>query len=311
MDNWEKSFIKAHTDTLATLPVIYGDDYEQPPSNLPRRVPTLPIDLAPPPPPKSLKDSSSASVTLKFKSLKPAATFTLAVSPTDTILAIKHLLAAKPGAPAPEGQRLLHKGKALADSKLLKEYPIADGDTVNLMIKPGFEPPVSSSTPSTVPSPRIVTAPSVVAPNPSALAAPASSTTLANLTASPSNLSRSRSHSRTGSANIPDLVLSPIPSPSASTPGTANKDPLPSIPLNLDTADAHPPSLTSVTAYHASISTPAFWARLYAFLKKEFSSPEDAAIAFEDFLRATKGQLSPGEIAKIRDEVGVFGMSGT
>ncbi|KZS87262.1 ubiquitin-domain-containing protein [Sistotremastrum niveocremeum HHB9708] len=279
MDNWEKSFIKAHTDTLATLPVIYGDDYEQPPSNLPRRVPTLPIDLAPPPPPKSLKDSSSASVTLKFKSLKPAATFTLAVSPTDTILAIKHLLAAKPGAPAPEGQRLLHKGKALADSKLLKEYPIADGDTVNLMIKPGFEPPVS--------------------------------TTLANLTASPSNLSRSRSHSRTGSANIPDLVLSPIPSPSASTPGTANKDPLPSIPLNLDTADAHPPSLTSVTAYHASISTPAFWARLYAFLKKEFSSPEDAATAFEDFLRATKGQLSPGEIAKIRDEVGVFGMSGT
>ena len=31
------------------------------------------------------------------------------------------------------------KGKALADSKLLKEYSVKDGDTVNLMVKAGVE----------------------------------------------------------------------------------------------------------------------------------------------------------------------------
>lgn len=43
----------------------------------------------------------------------------------------------------------------------------------------------------------------------------------------------------------------------------------------------------------------------------EFSNEEDALIAFEDFLRASKGGMTASEIAKIRDHVGVVGMAGT
>lgn len=45
--------------------------------------------------------------------------------------------------------------------------------------------------------------------------------------------------------------------------------------------------------------------------RTEFPSQEDALIAFEDFLRASKGTLTASEIAKIRDQVGVVGMAGT
>lgn len=46
-------------------------------------------------------------------------------------------------------------------------------------------------------------------------------------------------------------------------------------------------------------------------LSAEFSNKTDAAMAWEDFFRASKGGLSPSEIAKIRDSVGVVGMAGT
>ena len=47
------------------------------------------------------------------------------------------------------------------------------------------------------------------------------------------------------------------------------------------------------------------------FTRLEFVTPADACLAFEDFLCATKGSLTPSEIAKIRDQVGVVGMAGT
>lgn len=45
--------------------------------------------------------------------------------------------------------------------------------------------------------------------------------------------------------------------------------------------------------------------------RAEFTTENDALLAFEDFLRASKGTLSASEIAKIRDHVGVVGMAGT
>ena len=75
-----------------------------------------------------------------FKSLKPHAIFAISVRLTDTISAIKTQLSAEPSAPPADAQRLLFKGKALADGKLLKEYNnIKDGDTINLMVKPGYD----------------------------------------------------------------------------------------------------------------------------------------------------------------------------
>lgn len=45
--------------------------------------------------------------------------------------------------------------------------------------------------------------------------------------------------------------------------------------------------------------------------RAEFPNEGDALIAFEDFLRASKGGMTANEIAKIRDHVGVVGMAGT
>lgn len=44
---------------------------------------------------------------------------------------------------------------------------------------------------------------------------------------------------------------------------------------------------------------------------EEFATRSDASTAFEEFLNASKGQLTASEIAKIRDRVGVVGMAGT
>ena len=45
--------------------------------------------------------------------------------------------------------------------------------------------------------------------------------------------------------------------------------------------------------------------------RTEFTSDADAVLAFEDYLRASKGVLSASEVARIRDRVGVVGMAGT
>lgn len=43
----------------------------------------------------------------------------------------------------------------------------------------------------------------------------------------------------------------------------------------------------------------------------EFEVREDADQAFETFLVGSKGYLTPSEIARIRDTVGIMGMGGT
>ncbi len=49
----------------------------------------------------------------------------------------------------------------------------------------------------------------------------------------------------------------------------------------------------------------------YFIFRSEFINDSDAARAFEDYLRASKGSLTPNEIAKIRDHTGIVGMAGT
>lgn len=66
----------------------------------------------------------------------------------------------------PEFQRLLLKGKALTDSKLLKEYGLEDGAVVHLMLKAGWDaspslksnvPPAETETSSQVPTLTLTT----------------------------------------------------------------------------------------------------------------------------------------------------------
>lgn len=52
-------------------------------------------------------------------------------------------------------------------------------------------------------------------------------------------------------------------------------------------------------------------ADVFVIFRSEFINDSDAIRAFEDYLRASKGSLTPNEIAKIRDHTGVVGMAGT
>ncbi|KAJ8516755.1 hypothetical protein ONZ45_g5971 [Pleurotus djamor] len=276
----EIAFAKTFLNTLSTQPVTYADDYQQPPENSLKKVPILPIDLPPPPerPDEDVVMASQDGISITIKSLKPPASFSLTVDPTDTISDIKSKLAAQPTAPPPDVQRLLLKGKALVDTKLLKDYNIADGATVTLMFKPGYE------WDPTKPSPQ----PSPPSPTPS----------ITLVDAAKAHPAGGRKHQR-----IPSVVLSP--SPGSSSP--VFDKPI-DITLSLDA----PPSLSpDISSYHTTVSKPEFWGRLRNFLRNEFAAESDALQAWEDFLVATKGTLTASEIAKIRDEVGVIGMAGT
>ena len=189
------------------------------------------------------------TITLSFKVSKPPRTYSLPLSLADAISTIKLQLATQPGAPPADAQRLLLKGKALADGKLLKEYNVKDGDVINLMLRPGFEWDWSEKAklPESA-SDKDGSAPMEVDSNKSTL----------NTITQPSARS---SHTR-----IPSVVLCPSPSttpqpllePQATTP----------IPLTLDTTLIPSPSeQMDKDAYQQRIESPEFWDRLYAFLK--------------------------------------------
>ncbi|KAF8069126.1 hypothetical protein FPV67DRAFT_1414365 [Lyophyllum atratum] len=285
-DQAELAFAKTFLNTISSQPVTYSNDSQQPLQNSLKKIPVLPIPVPAPPTRAATasSSSSSASVSVTFKSLKPPASFTISVQPTDSIAAVKTQLAAQPSAPPADAQRLLLKGKALADAKLLKEYNVKDGDTINLVLKPGSDwDPTKPTIPTVTASPS---------PDPMA-----SSHSLSIASPAPSG-------SRRGHQRIPSVVLSP--SPSSETPGAVEKDIL----LTLDSAPG-PVQTEPLSTYGATVAQPEFWKRLYAFLKSEFTTESDALTAFEDFFRASKGSLTVNQIAKIRDQVGIVGMAGT
>jgi len=301
-ENAEKAFARTFLNTLSTQPITYSDDYQQPPEQSLRRVPVLPVAVPPPPEREPQPQSfgpSSASISLVFKSLKPPATFTIVVRHTDTISGIKAQLASEPSAPPADAQRLLFKGKALADGKLLKDYNnIKDGDTVNLLVKPGYD---WNTTTSPLAPPASTSPMPVASPEPLPIS---NSNPFGSGTLDPEARLKQggRRHQR-----IPSVVLSP--SPSLESSGVAEKD----IMLTLDAGALPSPILHSdnMSTFHHTVAQPEFWARLHTFLKNEFQTATDVHSAFEDFLCAMKGSLTASEIAKIRDQVGVIGMSGT
>jgi len=282
-DQNELAFVRNFVKTIAGQPVSFNDDYQAPPTLGLKRVPVLSIPVPPLPERKPESSAAPATINITFKSLKPPCAFTLAIQSTDTISDIKSQLASQPRAPPADAQRLLLKGKALVDAKLLKEYDVKEGDNINLMVKPGFD----------------------WDPNKSKALFPTSGQE--DMTDSTAKLTASHRHSR-----APSIVLSPSPSVVTSRePAEGNKPQ--DITLTLDTSTIPTASLSPVTrsSYQSTISEPAFWSRLLSFLQSEFPVEGDAFIAFEDFLRASKGGMTASEIAKIRDHVGVVGMAGT
>jgi len=229
--------------------------------------------------------SAPATLQITFKSLKPPFSVTIPVSPADSISSIKTQIAAQPRAPPADAQRLLLKGKALADAKLLKEYNVQDGDAINLMVKPGVEwDPTKSQEPP-----------------PSLLLSGAPIPETASL--SPTPPEKRRGHGR-----IPSVVLSPTPTSPLVKPQDIQLVDADGFTLSAD-MPAEPSSPQS--SYRVTVSQPEYWEKLLSFLRSEFPNRGDASIAFEDYLASSKGHLTANEIAKIRDFVGVIGMSGT
>ncbi|KAF9509734.1 hypothetical protein BS47DRAFT_1373442 [Hydnum rufescens UP504] len=296
MADEEISAVKAHVEVLSRIPVTFPDEYTSDPQDWPRKFTPFPIELPPPPIPQSSASPGAQveSITLTIKSTKPALSFNLHVQLTDTIASIKEKLGSQyPRAPPPEVQRLLIKGKVLADNKLLKEYDgIADGAVLNLMVKPGV---------AWTGEERIIS--SVGAANPAV-----TEERRRKLDQPPHK--HSRIPSEGGAADqysVPSLVLV---TPSSPTAGLRRP-----VPLTLDTsAPSRPPSPLSATdtgTYSEKISSIGFWINLREFLCHEFMTEQDADAAFESFLIASKGSLSAGDIALIRDTVGLTGMAGT
>ncbi|PPQ84122.1 hypothetical protein CVT25_003335 [Psilocybe cyanescens] len=309
----EKAFARTFLNTLATQPVAYSDDYQQPPQQSLKRVPVLPIPVPPPPARKPRVESSassSASISLTFKSLKPPFAVSFPVHPTDTIASIKLLLAAQPSAPPADAQRLLLKGKALADNKLLREYTIKDGDTVNLVCKPGvnWDPsaPPAKGTESATRKEKVAT----MADNTSTPNKPFSFGSGSGSLSTPAKSGGGGG----GHRRIPSVVLSPSPSEGTSpAQERSQKDIMLTLDVDSGVLPSSPGSNTMemLSTFHETVADPQFWERFYAFLKSEFKTDADVHLAFEDFLCAAKGSLTPSEIAKIRDTVGVIGMAGT
>ncbi|EJU02471.1 hypothetical protein DACRYDRAFT_94755 [Dacryopinax primogenitus] len=280
----EKSFISQHLAALSHLRTAYPPDYVPPLEDLPRRPPIIPIDALPPPE-KHSSNSESETITITIKSFKPALSFSVSLSPLDPISQLKHQLALHPRAPPTDAQRLLLKGKALVDARLVKEYDITEGSTVMLMVKPGYE--WTQAKPDDNPM-------EIDTPPPP----PGRSSTL-----SP------------GNQPIPTLTLSTeIPSRPPTPSGPTPPPQLHTVPINTDILTASIPSTSpdagTPAKYHQTISSKSFWTRLYGFLRLQFEEEEDAAAALDQFLLASKGSLTAGEIARVREAVGVVGMGG-
>jgi len=282
----EAGFLKNFVGIIANQPVSYPDDFQAPPDQSLRRIPVVPFPLPEPPKREEVGSTSAESLSIVIKSLKPPKTYTLAVQSSDSIADIKSYLASQPGAPPVDLQRLLLKGKALADAKLLKEYNIKDSDTVNLMVKPGYD---QNQLPE---SPKL----DIPTSTPGTPAEKSPSSTLEPGTTRPTERHR----------RVPSVILSPSPNSLAPLRDGAPVD----VALSLDDEDILPPVQAPPTPYQNVISSPDFWGDLLDFLGQRFSSRSDVENAFEEFFRASKNSLTAHQIARIRDHVGVTGMAG-
>jgi hypothetical protein len=209
---------------------------------------------------------------------------------TDSISHLKDLVAQSSStAPPADAQRLLLKGKALTDSKLLKEYDVTDGATIHLIIKSTpviseghtGSPSLSPSTSFTPGHHRTASDPALFAANDRAKASSPTQTPILTITTS-----------MPGSDGL-EHPSKPTPLTLMDTMGPP-KGPQPQI---------------SSAAFHGTISSPKFWEEMRDFLVGQFAYEDDADAAWESFLVAMKGRLSAGEAAKIRDVVGINGES--
>ncbi|KAL1933173.1 hypothetical protein VTP01DRAFT_8851 [Rhizomucor pusillus] len=153
----EGSFIKQYLESLSSRSVRFDEDYcsrqlpsplrikRQPAPPNTKNVKTEPEESTAAAPTSAVSDDT-ATIDVIVKILKPASQLTVGnVSVNDTVSELKNRIYQLNNVPA-NRQKLLLKGKVLADSKALKDYNISNGATVHLMVSAA--PAKTSSTAS-------------------------------------------------------------------------------------------------------------------------------------------------------------------
>ncbi|KAJ7275589.1 hypothetical protein C8J57DRAFT_1504899 [Mycena rebaudengoi] len=228
-------------------PVTFVDDDQQPPANSLRRIPVLQIPLLPPRPQRCVK-KQRAHVPRRATRRHP---------------------------------RLLLKGKALADNRLVREYSVKDGDTVNLLVKP------STTTTTEMARSRV-----------------------SRLT-SQSEPQRGRAcregppaHPQRGPQPVASLIskfyFADLPSSSSSSsPSTGLRQNITMHDISLTLDNATPARAEQeLSAYHAGITTSPVLARF----ARDLPPPRRRAARVKEFLRTAKGTLTASKIARARDQ---------
>ncbi|CAH7675257.1 hypothetical protein BY996DRAFT_6845343 [Phakopsora pachyrhizi] len=292
----EVNSIKRHLQAISRQTISLSNDYN-PPYDQRHRRPNLPvITLASPPSPvTSTTDltSSTEPISIILKSLKPALSFQLSCSPTSTIAELKQQAArSNSQAPPPGSQRWLYKGKALADNKLLKEYPnIMSNETVHLMIsKPKMAN--SSTADDSLPTPS-----STIAEAGTPMATSRSSSPL------------SHSNQPKLAMSIPKITmdaegdqLTEAPFISRSRSGSVNTNPL------------YSPHLGISESFRSVVTKDGFWVDLKKFLDDQFGpygpGEDNARQMWEHCFNSSKEWMTASEIARIREAAGISGMAG-
>ncbi|KAJ9120253.1 hypothetical protein QFC22_003153 [Naganishia vaughanmartiniae] len=214
-------------------------------------------------------------------SLKPSLIFPVKAHITDSVSDLKQLVSTSTSsAPPASAQRLLLKGKALADAKLLKEYDIQDGAIVHVILKPGWEKERDLQIPGGDPTPRT-----------QGTSIPIEATPI------PGN-------------TIPALTISDADPLTANTTSAHTLPPRAVTAADISNPPHGPGPIANTSAsFHTTLAQPAFWEKLHGLCRLEFEDERDADGCWKAFLDGVKGRLSAGEIAKIIDVVGVTGKS--
>lgn len=218
-------------------------------------------------------------ISITVKSLKPSLTFPVKAHITDSVADLKQLVSSSTSsAPPASAQRLLLKGKALADAKLLKEYDLQDGATVHVMLKPGWEKERAQQIPGGDPTPTKEGTSIPVEPKPTP-------------------------------GSVPALTISDADPATDNTTSATTLPPRPVTAADISNPPLGPGPVNTSAPFHATLAKPEFWEKVHGLCRQEFEDERDADGCWKAFLDGIKGRLSAGEIAKIIDVVGVTGKS--
>ncbi|KAI9317121.1 hypothetical protein BX666DRAFT_2135753 [Dichotomocladium elegans] len=128
----EDTFIKEYLTALSSRSVRYGEDYCSRQLPATPRIKRTPMTSAVP------ATAANNTIDLVVKVLKPASVLTIqSISLDDSVEDLKARIAKQYGHHLTVGrQKLLAKGKVLADNKSLSDYGLVDKAVLNLMISP-------------------------------------------------------------------------------------------------------------------------------------------------------------------------------